>query len=159
MQGLSIPPTPVSTREHFLVCLNRLCVCLCLRGISEYPKISRVHRWKPSFPASPHFCLLLGGDWGTAELCSEGAGSISKPSSLGGGGLVKPPAGQKGGLNSTSHPLGLGTSLDSKESTKEKKKSTGSHNHPGGSRPLWDIIEFNNLFISNLCDKLVTPTE
>lgn len=39
-----------------------------------------------------------------------------------GWGLVKPPAGQEGGLNSTSHPLGLGTSLDSKQSTKEKKK-------------------------------------
>lgn len=35
MQGPSIPPIPVSTREHFLVCLNRLCVCVCLRGISK----------------------------------------------------------------------------------------------------------------------------
>lgn len=135
-----------------------VCAFGAFQNIPKYPESTDGNPLSLPLPISVFSWVGIGALPSSVQRVQE---AFQSPAVLGVGvgGLVKPPAGQEGGLNSTSHPLGLGTSLDSKESTKEKKKSTGSHNHPGGSRPLWDIIEFNNLFISNLCDKLLTPTE
>lgn len=102
------------------------------------PKYPESTDGKPSFPASPHFCFLLGGDWGTAEFCSEDSGSVSDPSSLSGAWQSHLP-GKKVAPVPLHIPQGLGLPWIARSPW---QKGLVPVTFLGQSRPLWDITEF-----------------
>lgn len=141
-----MPPTPGFHPGAFPgMFKSALCMCVPL-GHFRISQNIQSPQMETLFPCLSPFLSSLGWGLGHCRALFRGCRKHFKAQqSL--GGLAKPPAGQEGGLNSTSHPLGLGTSLDSKESTKKKNSSLVSVTSLGGSKPPWDIIEFNNLLI------------
>lgn len=99
MQGPSMPPTPVSTREHFLVCLNRLCVCVCMP--SGHVKIAQnIQSPETGNPPSLPLPVSVFSWVGTGALLTSGKRmqeAFQMPAvSL----RVQPPAGKEGGFPS-----------------------------------------------------------